>query len=101
MHSVNARLTRLRLTFGVPALAGLVAQNRLKPELRAETEISLVVIEDPSDVRAGGQEHLGRPKWILSGETADELALTILCVLDEDAAGDTTFICDPVLGAIK
>lgn len=50
----------------------------------------LGVIDDPSDVRAGGPERLGRPKWLLSGDTTDGLAVEIVCVLDTDAAGDTT-----------
>src|SRR5687767_7893034 len=48
------------------------------------------VLDTPKDMRAGGKEKYGRPKWIISGTTADGLGIEIVCVLDRDERGDLT-----------
>lgn len=50
----------------------------------------LAVLDAPSDVRDGGEEEWGRPKWIVSGETADGLDIELVCVLDHDDHGNVT-----------
>jgi len=42
------------------------------------------VIESPEDVRDGGPEEFGRPKWIIAGTTTDGLKVEIVCVIDRD-----------------
>lgn len=50
----------------------------------------VAVLDDPSDVRDGGPETLGRPKWIIAGTAADGLAIEFVCVLDTDERGRLT-----------
>lgn len=50
----------------------------------------LAIIDDPTEVRPGGPERFGRPKWILAGVAADGLAVEMVCVLDQDERGDWT-----------
>jgi hypothetical protein len=50
----------------------------------------LAVIEEPSDIRDGGPEKLGRPKWIVSGEAAYGMEIEIVCVLDSDSGDEST-----------
>jgi len=46
------------------------------------------VLAAPSDVRDGGKDDLGRPKWIIAGKATDGLKLEIVCVLDVDDEGN-------------
>ncbi len=50
----------------------------------------LAVLDAPSEVRDGGRENEGRPKWIISGDAADGLSVEMVCVLDRDEQGDWT-----------
>lgn len=50
----------------------------------------LAVLDDPADVRPGGPEKFGRPKWIVAGTSAADDALELVCVLDRDARGNVT-----------
>lgn len=50
----------------------------------------LAVVDAPAEVRDGGPEDYGRPKWIVGGTAADGLRTEVVCVLDRDAKGDTT-----------
>ena len=50
----------------------------------------LSVLDEPADVRDGGPEQWGRPKWIVEGESADGLPLSVVCVLDCDERGRLT-----------
>jgi hypothetical protein len=50
----------------------------------------LAVLDDPADVRDGGPEDLGRPKWIVSGVAPDGLTLEMVCVLHRDGRGNVT-----------
>lgn len=50
----------------------------------------LAVLDSPTEVRDGGQEHEGRPKWIIAGDAADGLSVEMVCVLDTDEQGDWT-----------
>ena len=50
----------------------------------------LAVLDDPADVREGGPETLGRPKWIVAGTAADGKGIEIVCVLDTDEHGQQT-----------
>jgi hypothetical protein len=52
----------------------------------------LAIIEEPADVRDGGPDNFGRPKWLVSGEASDGLQAEIVCVLDADSAGNTTVL---------
>jgi len=47
----------------------------------------LVVFDDPADVRDGGPEKWGRPKWIVAGRSAGGDELELVCVIDTDADG--------------
>src|SRR5258708_1736069 len=48
----------------------------------------LSAIESPTDVRDDGLDRIGRPKWIVGGPTSDDVPIEIVCVLDEDEAGN-------------
>ena len=50
----------------------------------------LAVLDEPTDVRRGGPERWGRPKWIVAGRSASGDALEIVCVLDKDERGNVT-----------
>lgn len=50
----------------------------------------LAVLDQPDDVRDGGPERFGRPKWIVTGTAVDGLLVEIVCVLDEDERGELT-----------
>lgn len=50
----------------------------------------LAVVDAPSDVRPGGPESLGRPKWLVSGIAGDGRPIEFVCVLDEDEQGQIT-----------
>ncbi len=50
----------------------------------------LAVVDDPAEVRPGGPEEFGRPKWIINGTAADGLEVEIVCVLDHDERGRLT-----------
>jgi hypothetical protein len=50
----------------------------------------LTILDAPINVRDGGAETLGRPKWIVSGKASDGLALAMVCVLDTDERGNVT-----------
>ncbi|HSW46606.1 MAG TPA: DUF4258 domain-containing protein [Phycisphaerae bacterium] len=52
----------------------------------------LAVLDDPADVRDGGPETLGRPKWIVAGTAADGKGIEIVCVLDADEHGRQTVL---------
>jgi len=45
------------------------------------------VLDKPTDVRDGGPEHWGRPKWIVTGRSAAGDELELVCVLDKDDRG--------------
>jgi len=46
------------------------------------------VLDDPSDIRDGGPEQWGRPKWIVAGQSAAGDHLELVCVLDKDERGN-------------
>lgn len=48
------------------------------------------VIDDPTDVRSGGQDRWRRAKWLVRGKAADGLDIGIVCVLDTDDDGNVT-----------
>jgi hypothetical protein len=50
----------------------------------------LTVIDDPQSVEADGHDEWGRPRWIVSGDAADGLAVKLVCVIGHDAAGKLT-----------
>ncbi|MBN1489763.1 MAG: DUF4258 domain-containing protein [Phycisphaerae bacterium] len=50
----------------------------------------LAILDAPADVRDGGPEQWGRPKWIITGQAADGDALELVCVLDTDERGKLT-----------
>lgn len=50
----------------------------------------LAVLESPRDVRDGGHEEFGRPKWIMAGDGVDGLPLEFVCILDADDRGRIT-----------
>jgi hypothetical protein len=50
----------------------------------------LVVLDEPFDVRDGGAEQWGRPKWIVTGESAGGERVELVCVLDRDERGNLT-----------
>lgn len=50
----------------------------------------LAVLDAPKGVRSGGLDRWERPKWLISGTTADELPMEVVCVLDEDERGNVT-----------
>lgn len=50
----------------------------------------LTVLDDPRDVRDGGRERFGRPKWIIAGQSTGGDALELVCVLDTDEDGRLT-----------
>jgi len=53
----------------------------------------LAVVDAPVDVRDGGPEQWGRPKWIVAGESSGGERLELVCVLDTDERGrETVFI---------
>ncbi len=49
------------------------------------------VIDDPRDVRAQGMDRYGRPKWIISGETATADEIEVVCAVEVDET-ETEFI---------
>jgi len=48
----------------------------------------LAVLRQPDDVRDGGPERWGRPKWIVAGESAAGERVELVCVLDRDEHGN-------------
>ena len=50
----------------------------------------LAVLDEPTDVRPGGPERYGRPKWIIAGKAASGEPMKLVCVLDRDEHGDVT-----------
>jgi hypothetical protein len=50
----------------------------------------IAAIDDPIEVRSGGSDEVGRPKWHIAGRAADRLKFELVCILDEDEAGHTT-----------
>lgn len=50
----------------------------------------LAILDAPTDVRNGGPEQWGRPKWIIAGQSAGGDALELVCVLDTDEHGNLT-----------
>jgi hypothetical protein len=50
----------------------------------------LATLDDPADVRPGGDDEHGRPKWLIAGAAADGLDLEVVCVLDKDDQGHRT-----------
>jgi hypothetical protein len=50
----------------------------------------LAVLDAPADVRDGGTESWGRPKWIVAGRLAGDVPLELVCVLDRDEDGQLT-----------
>jgi|ERR1700722_3722939 len=50
----------------------------------------VAVIENPRDVRSGGLDDGGRPKWLVAGRVSDGLAIEFVCILDIDENGNTT-----------
>jgi len=48
------------------------------------------VIDAPQDVRTGGKDTWGRPQWIVQGEAADGLELSVVCAIDHDDRGKLT-----------
>jgi hypothetical protein len=48
------------------------------------------IIESPEDVRDGGPERFGRPKWIIVGTAMDGLKIEIVCVIDKDESRNST-----------
>ena len=49
-------------------------------------------MEQPDDIRSDGLDEEGRPKWIVSGLTADEMACELVCALDRDREGELTVL---------
>jgi hypothetical protein len=52
----------------------------------------LAAIDEPSGVRFGGLDEIGRHKWIIAGRAADGLEVELVCIWDEDDNGDTTIL---------
>jgi hypothetical protein len=52
----------------------------------------LSAIDSPIEVRDDGLDRIGRPKWIVAGPTSDQMPIEIICVLDEEASGNTTVL---------
>ena len=52
----------------------------------------LSAIDTPTYVRNDGLDRFGRPKWVVAGPTSDDLPIEIVCVLDEDASGNTVVL---------
>ncbi len=50
----------------------------------------LAVVDDPVDVRDGGPETWGRPKWIVAGHSATHDDIEVVCVVDRDELGELT-----------
>jgi len=50
----------------------------------------LTVMDEPAGVEADGHDAWGRPRWIVSGEAADGLAVKLVCVIDRDTTGKLT-----------
>jgi hypothetical protein len=50
----------------------------------------LAVLNDPTEVRDGGPEQWGRPKWIVKGQSAAGDSIEVVCVLDTDEHGNLT-----------
>lgn len=50
----------------------------------------LTVLDAPATVQADGMDDWGRPRWIVSGEAADGLSASMVCVLSRDARGEST-----------
>jgi hypothetical protein len=61
----------------------LDARNLLWADVRT-------VLDAPGDVRDGGPDPLGRPKWIVAGDGVDGLPLEMVCILDTDQRGRVT-----------
>ena len=47
----------------------------------------LTVMAEPADVKADGHDDWSRPRWIISGDAADGLAVKLVCVIGHDATG--------------
>lgn len=47
----------------------------------------LAVLDRPGDVRNGGRDRDDRPRWIVSGRTADAVKLELVCTLYADPTG--------------
>jgi len=50
----------------------------------------LTTLDEPADVRTGGQDEYERPRWIVSGTTFDGLGIELVCVIDADEFGRMT-----------
>lgn len=48
------------------------------------------VLEQPTAVRDDGRDRHRRPKWIVSGETHDGIAIELVCAIDRDDRGRLT-----------
>lgn len=47
----------------------------------------LAILDEPLDLRDGGADRWGRPKWIIAGKSACGDNLELVCVLDRDQRG--------------
>lgn len=52
----------------------------------------LALLDDPSSVRGDGRDDLDRPRWLVTGDTADGLRVELVCVVDEDEHGPLTLL---------
>jgi len=51
----------------------------------------VAAIEDPGEVRSGGVDNYGRPKWIVCGDAATGDQIEIVCAMELDER-ETEFI---------
>jgi len=50
----------------------------------------LAVLDRPGKVRDDGRDKWGRPKWKISGNTPDGVALEMVCAIETDERGRST-----------
>ncbi|MGN6367488.1 MAG: hypothetical protein ACTHN5_04430 [Phycisphaerae bacterium] len=77
LSSIRACLTAGRYRMTVHFRLRLAERSMLWVDL-------LTIFDSPTNVRSGGKDDLGRPKWIVAGRAADGLLAEVVCVLDRD-----------------
>lgn len=50
----------------------------------------VAVLDDPRSVRGGGNDEIGRPKWLVEGIAVDGRSVELVCAIEIDGHGRTT-----------
>ncbi len=50
----------------------------------------MTIFDDPTDIRDGGPDNIGHPKWIVTGDVVEGLAIEIVCAIDDEESSEST-----------